>query len=62
MHATAELKNVLGSKWKSDRCKTLSLFPLRFFGTGSGLGLGLVNQPVKFNGDVGGAGHMLKKF
>jgi hypothetical protein len=43
--------------WKSDRCSTLSRFPLGCFGDGNGLGFGLANQPVRFNGGVGGSVH-----
>ena len=57
-----QLRYSLGSKWKSDKCKTLSLFPLGVFGGGRGYGLGLENQPVRFKGGVAGVGHMLKKF
>ena len=43
-------------------CKTLSLLPLGFFRAGSGLGFGLANQPVRFNGDTGGRGQTPTKF
>lgn len=46
-----------GSRWKSDRWRTLSRFPLGFLGGGSGSGFGFANQLVKSRGLVGGMGH-----
>ena len=37
----------------------MSLFPLGFFGGGSGFGLGLANHPVRFKAEVGGSGQLL---
>jgi hypothetical protein len=52
-----KLKDARGSRWKSDRCSTLTRCPLGFFGDGSGSGFGLENQLVRFKGGVGRNGH-----
>jgi hypothetical protein len=49
----------LGSRCKSERCRTLIRFPLAF-GTVAFAGFGLGNKPVILNGLVDGAGQKLE--